>query len=184
MVEIIALLLYLCMLTLSTHWDSCLSHRNSTTNIKTKTSQGSVLSPTSAFVCSSKLSKAIIKTLKEPLSVLSPTLYTIYTSDIVIKRNSGAIFYADNSAFVCSGKLSNAVVKRLKESLSCAEKYFLTWKIKTNQEKTQAINFPFNKSSKRIPSLSLTVNDTAIEVPNFNQINQILKSTFGQKVDF
>ena len=61
--------------------------------------------------------------------------------DIVNKRNNEAVFYADDSAFVCSGKLSNAIIKMLKESLSCAEKYFLKWKIKINQENTQAIIF-------------------------------------------
>ena len=65
---------------------------------------------------------------------------------------------------VCSGKLSNVIIKRLKESLSCTEKYFLKWKIKINQEKTQAIIFPFNKFPKRIPSLPLKVCDTTIEI--------------------
>ena len=69
-------------------------------------------------------------------SVLSPTLYAIYASDIVMERYNEAAFYADVSAFVCSARELSAIFKRLKESLSCAEKYFLKWKIKINQEKT------------------------------------------------
>ena len=57
-------------------------------------------------------------------SVLSPTLYSIYTSDITIKKSNEAAFYADDSALICSGKLSNAIIKRLNDSLICAAKYF------------------------------------------------------------
>lgn len=99
-------------------------------------------------------------------SVLSPTLYAIFTSDINIKRNSEAAFYVDDSAFICSGKLSNSIIKRLQDSLNRAEKYFSKWKIKINNDKTQAIIFPFNKSPNRIPSIPLIIHNSTIEIKN------------------
>lgn len=86
------------------------------------------------------------------VSVLSPTLYSIYISDITIPRNHEMAFYADDSAFICSGKVSNAIVKRMEDSLELALKYFDKWKIKVNNSKTQAIIFPYNRSLKRIPT--------------------------------
>lgn len=97
-------------------------------------------------------------------SVLSPILYSIYTSDITIKRNHDAAFYADDSAILCSGKLSNAIVKQLAASLKHIEKYFNKWKIKINREKTQAIIFPFNKSPKRVPNIPLQIQGNSIEI--------------------
>lgn len=88
-------------------------------------------------------------------SVLSPTLYSLYTSDINIRRNQEAAFYADDSAFICCGKVSNAIVKRMQQTINSSQKYFNKWKIKVNNNKTQAIIFPYNKSPKRVPSQNL-----------------------------
>lgn len=85
-------------------------------------------------------------------SVLSPTLYSLYTSDVIVRRNQEAAFYADDSAFVCRGKVSNAIIKRMQESLTSSQKYFDRWKIKVNDSKTQAMIFPYNKSPKRLPT--------------------------------
>lgn len=97
-------------------------------------------------------------------SILSPILYSIYTSDIKIKRNHDAAFYADDSAILCSGKLSNAIIKQLAASLEHINKYFNKWKIKINRGKTQAILFPFNKSPKRIPNIPLQIQGNSIEI--------------------
>ena len=51
-------------------------------------------------------------------SVLSPTLYSICTSDFeVLKANSLAL-YADDTAILTTGKVSNAIVKKLKKGCS------------------------------------------------------------------
>lgn len=97
-------------------------------------------------------------------SVLSPLLYSIYTSDIDVKKNHDAAFYADDSMIICKGKLSNAIVKQLSDSLKRTVKYFKKWKIKINNEKTQAIIFPFNKSPKRVPSIDLNMDGNIIEI--------------------
>lgn len=95
-------------------------------------------------------------------SILSPTLYSIFTSDFKVPRDQSVAFYADDSAIIATGKVSNAIIKKMKKGLTDSQKYFDKWKIKINQEKTQAIIFPFNKSPKRIPSNTLTINGTTI----------------------
>lgn len=89
-------------------------------------------------------------------SVLSPHLYSIYTSDFKIPTNESVVFYAYDSAIITTGKVSNAIVKNMKKALTVSQKYFQRWKIKINSSKTKAIIFPYNKSPKRIPTLNLT----------------------------
>lgn len=118
-------------------------------------------------------------------SILSPTLYSIYTSDFKALRNQTAAFYADDTALITSGKLSNAIVKNMKNALIHAEKYFNKWKIKINQGKTQATIFPFNKSPKRNPQITLCMQGT--EIPLLDAVKYLgvvldKKLTFKQHV--
>lgn len=84
-------------------------------------------------------------------------LYSIYTSDFKLLKNETVALYADDTAIMTSGKVSNAIVKRMRKSLIHVGKYFEKWKIKINEGKTQAIIFPFNKSPKRNPNVSLNI---------------------------
>ena len=95
-------------------------------------------------------------------SILSPTLYAIYTSDFKVQRNQSAAFYADDTAIIMTGKVSNAIVGNMKKALIHADKYFKKWKIKINQDKTQATIFPFNKSPKRVPQTTLNIQGSQI----------------------
>lgn len=97
-------------------------------------------------------------------SVLSPLLYSIFTSDFKIPSKHSVAFYADDSAFISSGKLSNTIVKNMEKAIISAQKYFRKWKIKINAAKTQAIIFPFNKSPKRVPTISLSVDGMEIQI--------------------
>lgn len=118
-------------------------------------------------------------------SVLSPTLYSIFTSDFVVLKNQDAAFYADDSALICNGKVSNAIIKRLQKSLNSAQRFFDKWKIKLNQEKTNAIIFPFNKSPKRIPTIPLVFQGNVINIDDdIKYLGLILdkKLTFGKHV--
>lgn len=119
-------------------------------------------------------------------SVLSPTLYSIFTSDIPIRKNQDAAFYADDSALICCGKLSNAIIKRMLDSLKTAQKYFVKWKIKVNNDKTQAIIFPFNKSPKRVPTLTLRFEGSTIPLKDdIKYLGMILdkKLTFKKHIE-
>lgn len=120
-------------------------------------------------------------------SVLSPLLYSIFTADFVVSRNQEAAFYADDSALICSGKVSDAIVKKLKNSLTSASRYFSKWKIRINQEKTQAILFPFNKSPKRRPTMPLIFDGTIINMQDdIKYLGLILdkKLTFKRHIEY
>ena len=103
--------------------------------------------------------------------VLSPLLYNLYISDYKVPTGNNVAFYADDSAFISCGKVSNAIVKRMQKVLIHANEYFTKWKNKINNEKTQAILFPFNKSLNRIPTNKMFINRT--EIPFSNSIKYL-----------
>lgn len=114
-------------------------------------------------------------------SVLSPTLYSIFTSDFKSLKEQSVAFYADDSAIITNGKVSNAIVKRMKKALVSAQNYFLKWKIKINHNKTQAILFPFNKSPKRTPTQTLFVEN--INIPLQDSV-KYLGIIYDKKLNF
>lgn len=118
-------------------------------------------------------------------SVLSPTLYSIYTSDFKVLKDDSLALYADDTAILTTGKVSNAIVKKLKKAVLHAQAYYKKWKIKINESKTQAIIFPFNKSLKRNASISLSVD--GVQIPLLDAIKYLgivldKKLTFKQQV--
>lgn len=114
-------------------------------------------------------------------AILSPILYSIFTSDFKIGKEQSVAFYADDSALISSGKVSNAIVKNMKKGLMACQRYFKKWKIKINHNKTQAIIFPYNKSPRRIPSLALSVNGS--DIPLLDSV-KYLGITFDKKLNF
>lgn len=72
----------------------------------------------------------------------------MYISDFKTLTDSDVAFYADDSVFICHGKISNAIVKRLRS----ADNIFSKWKIRVNENKPQAILFPFNNFPKQLHS--------------------------------
>lgn len=88
-------------------------------------------------------------------SILSPLLYSFYTSDYKPLKCSEVCYYADDTAFLIKGKQTPLIIKNMNRQLKNAEKYFLKWKIKTNAAKTQCILFPYSKSPKLTPRTPL-----------------------------
>lgn len=99
-------------------------------------------------------------------SILSPTLYALYTSDFKASKTIDVAYYADDTALLTSSKLTSALLKKMEKSLVSCSKYFTKWKIKINDDKTQAIIFPYNKSPKRTPSRQLRFNNNHINIKN------------------
>ncbi|KAG4068987.1 hypothetical protein HA402_005648 [Bradysia odoriphaga] len=95
-------------------------------------------------------------------SVISPLLYAVYTSDLRVPLSCESGYYADDTAILSSAKQSNTIIKNLSDTLSKIHKYFVKWKIKINCDKTQAILFKFNQSSRRTPSRDLYFNGSLI----------------------
>ena len=69
----------------------------------------------------------------------------------------------------------------MKKALIHAEKYYNKWKIKINHLKTQATIFPFNKSPKRIPQITLCMQGT--EIPILDSV-KYLGVVFDKKLTF
>lgn len=96
-------------------------------------------------------------------SILSPTLYSIYVSDLKLDRHSNSACYADDTAVYASANRTVTICKRLQRTLTRVEKYCAKWKIKINPVKTQAILFPFNNRWRRRPTTNLVLNNIPID---------------------
>lgn len=114
-------------------------------------------------------------------SILSPILYSLYTSDFKHTRSFNVAYYADDTALISSSKLTSALLKKMEKSLESCNKYFTKWKIKINHAKTQAIIFPYNKSPKRNPARPIIFNGNNIEI---QKIVKYLGVTFDHKLLF
>ncbi|KAI8126988.1 putative RNA-directed DNA polymerase from transposon X-element [Lucilia cuprina] len=99
-------------------------------------------------------------------SVLSPILYSIYTSDFTAPKDLETAYYADDTALISSSKLTSALLRKMEKGLSACTKYFHKWRIKINPNKTQAIIFPYNKSPKRIPRRQISIGNEHIPIDN------------------
>lgn len=99
-------------------------------------------------------------------SILSPILYSIYTSDFKPPKEIDIAYYADDTALISSSKLTSALLKKMERSLVACNEYFRKWKIKINRQKTQSIIFPWNKSPKRMPSRQVIFDNSSIHIQN------------------
>lgn len=95
-------------------------------------------------------------------SSLSPTLYSIYVSDLKLPKNINISIFADDTAISANASQTKTVLKRLQSALGKVEQYFSKWKIKINATKTQAIFFPRDKKRSRQPLNELTLNGSNI----------------------
>lgn len=114
-------------------------------------------------------------------SVLSPTLYSIFVSDLRLDRFTHTACYADDTAMYVSANRTATICKRLQRSLTVVERYYSRWKIRINPTKTQAILFPFNGQRKRLPRDTLTLGGVPI---NFTNTVKYLGVTLDRKLLF
>ena len=142
-----------------------------------------------SFIVSVNNSFSVAKTLNTGLpqgSVLSPMLYSIYTSDFTPPSYMKTAYYADDTALITSSKLTKTLLKKMENGLQTCNKYFFKWKIKINPSKTQAIIFPFNRSPKRIPNRQLNFQNDHVDIQkNVKYLGVVLdnKLNFGKHID-
>lgn len=142
-----------------------------------------------SFAVSINTSTSSFKNLPAGLpqgSILSPILYSLYTSDFVPPREVDVAYYADDTALISTSKLTSALLKKMERSFIACSKYFYKWRIKINDQKTQSIIFPWNKSPKRVPSRQLLLNNNSITIQDeVKYLGVILdkKLTFRQHIE-
>lgn len=100
-------------------------------------------------------------------SVLSPTLFNIYTSDIELPLNGCELaLFADDTAIYVSAKNPKIISQKLTDSANYLVNYCHKWKIKLNSAKTQAAYFTRRRSPRWLPQEMLNINGNTIEWNN------------------
>lgn len=98
-------------------------------------------------------------------SVLSPTLYNIFTSDLIIAHCEKGMF-ADDTTLQYSSKSPNKILKNLNSGSKELSDYCLKWKIRLNDAKTKAAFFTKRKALRWYPSDEVTVLSSRISWNN------------------
>lgn len=114
-------------------------------------------------------------------SSLSPTLYAVYTSDYRCINRCKDAYFADDTALYSATKTTNKSIRNVQSGLQSIEKYMAKWKIQINANKTQFIIFPFNRSRRRVPTISLRFQNNIIEPAT---TVKYLGVTLDQKLNF
>ena len=84
-------------------------------------------------------------------AVLSPALYNIFTSDLVMVNGVEYYLFADDTGFVAADKSAEAIIEKLQSAQNSLESYQQKWRIKINPAKTQAIFFTRRRSERFLP---------------------------------
>lgn len=82
-------------------------------------------------------------------SVLSPLLFTLYTSDIPRTHQVEIALFADDTALYTSDRNSNRVCIRLQAALDALGAWFRKWRIEVNPTKSAAVYFSRGNKSPR-----------------------------------
>lgn len=114
-------------------------------------------------------------------SVLSPTLFNVFVSDLRLPKTIQVACYADDTAIFTSANRTETIIGRLQNAIVDLSDYFVKWKIKINPSKTQAVVFPFNQQRKRQPRRNLVIDGSDIE---FSQSVKYLGVTLDNKLNF
>lgn len=112
---------------------------------------------------------------------ISPILYSLFVADIPRETDVETALYADDTALYTAAKTSNAIVRRLNLSLQTLQLYFRKWKIKINNNKTQAIIFTFDNKRIRTPTINVKCGENTV---NFALSVCYLGLTFDKKLSF
>lgn len=81
-------------------------------------------------------------------SVLSPTIYTIYKSDLLhsIPKETTGIIYADDIFLICSSPSRLDLQRKIDETIHSIEKWCREWKLKIEPSKCAIIEFSNKKN--------------------------------------
>lgn len=114
-------------------------------------------------------------------AVLSPILYNIFMSDLVMIDGIEYYLFADDTGFVAFDKNPKLIIEKLQSAQDALEGYQRRWKIKINPTKTQAIFFSRRRSQRFLPQTQVTAMNHAI--PWLDHV-KYLGLTLDQKLKF
>ncbi|GBM46176.1 putative RNA-directed DNA polymerase from transposon X-element [Araneus ventricosus] len=92
-------------------------------------------------------------------SILSPLLYTIYTSDFPKTNQIMNCFFEDDTAILAQGSTINYVIHTLQKGLNNIENWCTLWRVAINTNKTHAVMFRKGTSRKELKTLSFFAED-------------------------
>lgn len=95
-------------------------------------------------------------------SCLSPTLYNIYTADFPIHTSCCIAQFADDTALYTSSICPKEITHRLAHSFNTVNNYFKTWKIKINEQKSQAIFITRRRAARYLPQNDIQTSNGSI----------------------
>ncbi|KAL4136298.1 hypothetical protein QTP88_007846 [Uroleucon formosanum] len=95
-------------------------------------------------------------------SILAPTLYNLFTSDIPHSNNTTLATFADDTAILSSNKCLQAATNHLQEHLVILQHWFQKWRIKLNENKSTFITFTLGLKN----SQPIKLNNSIIQTQN------------------
>lgn len=95
-------------------------------------------------------------------SVLSPTLYNVFTSDVIIIDGVIYTFFADDTGYLVIDKDPAIITTHLQAAENSLEEFQKTWRIKLNPGKTQAIFFTKRRSPRYLPSRQINAGGVVV----------------------
>lgn len=95
-------------------------------------------------------------------SILAPTLYNLYTSDIPHLNNTTLATFADDTAILSSSKCLSKATDQLQEHLLILQHWFHKWRIKINEGKSTHITFTLGQKI----SQPIKINNKIIQTQN------------------
>ena len=81
--------------------------------------------------------------------ILSPTLYSVYTSDMPTRNYTLVATYADDTAIIAQAKTPGEAAAAVQHHLLALESWLRKWRIKINIEKTVQITFTLHRRPTR-----------------------------------
>ncbi|GBO39415.1 RNA-directed DNA polymerase from mobile element jockey [Araneus ventricosus] len=118
-------------------------------------------------------------------SVLSPILYSIFTSDFPSHPRTITCLFADDSAVLAQGTTIKYILRTLQSFLASLEEWLTKWRIAVNTDKTKAIIF--RKGCSNFNPTNLELFDETIEwVTEVKYLGLIIdnKLTFRQHISY
>ena len=86
-------------------------------------------------------------------AILSPVLYTIFTSDMPTRNDTMVATYADDTAILAMGNTPESAAALVQHHLLALEGWLKKWRIKINIEKCQQVTFTLRR--RRTPPIFL-----------------------------